>query len=85
MFGCTNDRLFPEKYTLKDHISNTKLETGKKVYSVIFIVHYVNLYVLFKKRTGVYYQVRRVEAKPGDFIPNNMWLQVFLTASKSLM
>ena len=57
---------------MKDHISNTKLETGKKIYSVIFIVHYVNLYVLFKKRTGVYYQVRRVEAKPGDFIPDNM-------------
>ena len=70
--GCNNDRLFPEKYTVKDHISNTKLETGKKIYSVIFIVHYINLYVLFKKRTGVYYQVRRVEAKPGDFIPDNM-------------
>ena len=26
MFGCNNDRLFPEKYTVKDHISNTKLE-----------------------------------------------------------
>ena len=28
MFGCNNDRLFPEKYTVKDHISNTKLEKG---------------------------------------------------------
>ena len=26
MFGCNNDRLFPEKYTVKDLISNTKLE-----------------------------------------------------------
>ena len=26
MFGCNNDRLFPEKYTVKDHISNTKQE-----------------------------------------------------------
>ena len=26
MFGCNNDRLVPEKYTVKDHISNTKLE-----------------------------------------------------------
>ena len=26
MFGCNNDRLFPGKYTVKDHISNTKLE-----------------------------------------------------------
>ena len=26
VFGCNNDRLFPEKYTVKDHISNTKLE-----------------------------------------------------------
>ena len=25
MFGCNNDHLFPEKYTVKDHISNTKL------------------------------------------------------------
>ena len=24
VFGCNNDRLFPEKYTVKDHISNTK-------------------------------------------------------------
>ena len=28
MFGCNNDRLFPEKYTVKDHISNTELEKG---------------------------------------------------------
>ena len=26
VFGCSNDRLFPAKYTVKDHISNTKLE-----------------------------------------------------------
>ena len=26
MFGYNNDRLFPEKYTDKDHISNTKLD-----------------------------------------------------------
>ena len=25
----TNDRLFPEKYAVKDHVSNTKLEKGK--------------------------------------------------------
>ena len=24
--GCNDDRLFPEKYTVKDDISNTKLE-----------------------------------------------------------
>ena len=28
MFGCNNDRLFPEKYKVKDYISNTKLEKG---------------------------------------------------------
>ena len=28
MFGCNNDRLFPEKDTVKDHISITKLEKG---------------------------------------------------------
>ena len=26
------DRLFPEKYTVKDHISNTKLEKGDHYY-----------------------------------------------------
>ena len=31
--GCYNDRLFPEKYTVKDrHISNTKLENGDHYY-----------------------------------------------------
>ena len=29
LFGCNNDRLFLEKYTRKDHISNTKLEKGE--------------------------------------------------------
>ena len=32
MFRCNNDRLFPEKYTVKDHISNTKLEKGHHYY-----------------------------------------------------
>ena len=32
MFGCNNDRLFPEKYTVKDHISDTKLEKGDHCY-----------------------------------------------------
>ena len=32
VFGCNNDRLFPEKYTMKDHISNTKLEKGDHYY-----------------------------------------------------
>ena len=32
MFGYYNDRLFPEKYTMKDHISNTKLEKGDHYY-----------------------------------------------------
>ena len=32
MFGCNNDRLFPEKYTVKDHIYNTKLEKGDHYY-----------------------------------------------------
>ena len=27
VFGCKNDRLFPEKYTVKDHISNIKHST----------------------------------------------------------
>ena len=31
MFGCNNDRLFPEKYTVKDHISNTKIEKGDHI------------------------------------------------------
>ena len=32
MFGCNNDRLFPEKYTEKDHLSNTKLEKSDHYY-----------------------------------------------------
>ena len=32
VFGCINDSLFPEKYTVKDHISNTKLEKGHHYY-----------------------------------------------------
>ena len=30
--GCYNDRLFPEKYTVKDHISNSKLEKDDHYY-----------------------------------------------------
>ena len=32
LHGCNNDRLFPEKYTVKDHISNTKLEKSDHYY-----------------------------------------------------
>ena len=32
MFGCNDGRLFPEKYTVKDLISNTKLEKGDHYY-----------------------------------------------------
>ena len=31
MFGCNNDRLFPEKYTVKDYISNTKLKKRRSL------------------------------------------------------
>ena len=31
-FRLYNDRLFPEKYTVKFHISNTKLEKGDNYY-----------------------------------------------------
>ena len=32
MFDVYNDRPFPEKYTVKDHIFNTKLEKGDHHY-----------------------------------------------------
>ena len=32
VFGCNNDRLFSEKFTVKDYISNTKLEQGDHYY-----------------------------------------------------
>ena len=32
MFGCNHDHLFPEKYTVKDHIFNAKLEKGNHYY-----------------------------------------------------
>ena len=31
-FDVYNDRPFPEKYTVKEHISNTKLEKGDHYY-----------------------------------------------------
>ena len=31
VLGCNNDRHFPEKYTVKDHIFNSKLEKGEKI------------------------------------------------------
>ena len=31
VFGCNNDRPFSEKYTVKDHTSNTKLEKGNNL------------------------------------------------------
>ena len=31
-FDVYNDHPFPEKYTVKDHISNTKLEKGDHYY-----------------------------------------------------
>ena len=33
VFGSNNNRLFPEKYTMKYHISNTKLEKGDHHYT----------------------------------------------------
>ena len=32
VFGCNNDSLFSEKYTLTDHVFNTKLEKGNHYY-----------------------------------------------------
>ena len=32
MFGCNVDHLFSEKFTVKDYISNTKLEQGDHYY-----------------------------------------------------
>ena len=37
MFGCNNDGLFPEKYTVKDHISNTKLEKDDHYHPIILL------------------------------------------------
>ena len=37
MFGCNNDCLFPEKYTVKDHISNTKLEKDDHYHPIILL------------------------------------------------
>ena len=32
VFGCNNDCLFPKKYTVKDHISNTKQDKDDHYY-----------------------------------------------------
>ena len=36
MFSCNNDRVFPEKYTMDDHISNAKLEKQNKAQGSFF-------------------------------------------------
>ena len=56
MFGCNNDRLFPEKYAVKDHISNTKLEKSDHCYTQTrhkdLFSHY-NLILRKLKKTNV--------------------------------
>ena len=37
MFACVNDRLLLEKYTVKDHISNTKLEKDDHYHPIILL------------------------------------------------
>ena len=37
VFGCNNDGLFPEQYTVKDHISNTKLEKDDHYHPIILL------------------------------------------------
>ena len=34
VFGCNNDRLFPEKYTVKDHISKNLGGNVNKVINI---------------------------------------------------
>ena len=41
MFGCNSDRLFSEKFTVKDYISNTKLE---KCYHYYIQTRYKDLF-----------------------------------------
>ena len=56
LFGCNNDRLFSEKYTVKDYISNTKLEKGDhyyikhgtRIFSPITILLYYHPIILLK-------------------------------------
>ena len=40
VFGCNKDRLFPEKYTVKNHTFNTKLEKGNSVQRRFFFQEY---------------------------------------------
>ena len=64
MFGCNNDRLFPEKYTVQDHISNTKLEKGDHYY---IQTRHKNLLTTAKREV-----VTRVQQRPliGSRIPS---------------
>ena len=48
VFGCNIDRLFPEKYTVEDHISNTKLEKGPFIQRIRSVKHFER-----KCRTGL--------------------------------
>ena len=50
VFGCNNDRLIPEKYTVKDHISNTKLEKDDHYYIQTRHKNLFSLYNLILKK-----------------------------------
>ena len=47
VFWCNNDRLFPEKYTVKDHISNTKLEKSAHYYIQTRLKDFFPITILF--------------------------------------
>ena len=67
MFGCNNDCLFPQKYTVKDHISNTKLEKGDHYY-IQTRHNMVNMAAVSVKRSipGALNEVSRVSLVSGN-------------------
>ena len=66
-FDVYNDRPFPEKYTVKDHISNTKLEKGDHYY-IQTRHNMVNMAAVSVKRSilGALNEVSRVSLVSGN-------------------
>ena len=66
MFGCNNDRLFPEKDTVEDHVSNTKLEKGDHRRSRAGAVFGCNNDRLFPEKDTVEDHVSNTKLEKGD-------------------
>ena len=71
MFGYNNDRLFPDKYTVKDHISNTKLEKGDHYYFLFLFVDC--LFVRMKNKNDMKNGLSTRNNRPSTKYPRHLY------------